>query len=119
MVEEPFKIDLYSSVLNVAKNLKPKRAGGVFDGLEFNPCHFAEIEEKVLKIKIAQHGGSVGNSKNSRTLIPFTHVPDAFSDAVTEYWIEKCIQANRLVELSESILFRPYCFKLPLEGQLV
>lgn len=74
----------------------------------------------MLESRISQNGGRIATSPNY-ILVPFSMLANPLETGVhvSEFWIEKCIQANRLVEQTESVLFSPTRYPLPFAGLIL
>jgi hypothetical protein len=93
--------------------LKPKKSSKFFQNRCFTVEGFAEEETRILKSNIVEYGGTFGG-QNAILVRPFKYRYQTTQKCGTEFWIEKCIQETKFLELSESILFQPTKITLPV-----
>jgi hypothetical protein len=93
--------------------LKPKKSTKFFRNRCFVVDGFPEEESRILKSNIVEYGGTLGG-QNATLVRPFKHRYQTTQKCATEFWIEKCIQESKLLELSDSILFQPTKISLPV-----
>ncbi|KAJ3187995.1 DNA topoisomerase 2-binding protein 1 [Gaertneriomyces sp. JEL0708] len=105
------------------RSVSTRKGPSLFSGCDFYCKGFSEEELLVLKAAISKYAGryssTVPRLDSYWLLLPF-HLKASSAmkgvRLVTEYWIDRCIHAGKLLDPADLVIYRPTKHELPLAG---
>ena len=103
---------------NDQQSKKPRqdleRRNDVFNGIKFCISGFNVQDTNELINNIVMYGGKIDKDDHDAiTISPFKLIQTK-ENSRTEFWVEQCLQENKLINPDESILYLPTKISLPI-----